>query len=160
MDLSFSLDAQFDPSTTREALIESTWNNWLIERCGDVLGEIAYGRMLATPKDAWRFVPVAAEYIGNEGDRWLRGGFAKSFETVRDWLGEHGAILIGGAPVALSDIAYEYAYLSDLLRWPRDRVAVPACLAPRHRGRVGGGLAGGARDRGRCHSPRIGRGTR
>ncbi|TPI59848.1 DUF3883 domain-containing protein [Mesorhizobium sp. B3-1-3] len=115
VDLSFSLDAQFDPSTTREALIESTWNNWLIERCGDVLGEIAHGRMLATPKDAWRFVPVAAEYIGNEGDRWLRGGFAKSFETVRDWLGEHAAILIGGAPVALSNIAYEYAYLSDLL---------------------------------------------
>lgn len=113
--LSFSLDAQFDPSTTREALIESPWNNWLIERCGDVLGEIAYGRMLSAPKDAWRFVPVAVDYIGNEGDRWLRGGFAKSFETVRDWLGEHAAILIGGAPVALSDIAYEYADLSDLL---------------------------------------------
>ena len=58
--LSFSLDAQFDPSTTREALIESTWNNWLIERCGDVLGEIAHGRMLAAPKEAWCFVPVTA----------------------------------------------------------------------------------------------------
>ena len=115
VDLSFSLDAQFDPSTTREALIESTWNNWLIERCGDVLGEIAHGRMLAAPKDAWRFVPVAAEYIGNEGDRWLRGGFAKSFETARDWLGDHAAILIGGAKVALASIAYEHAGLSDLL---------------------------------------------
>lgn len=115
VDLSFSLDAQFDPSTTREALIESKWNNWLIERCGDVLSEIAYGRMLAAPKEAWRFVPVAAEYIGNEGDRWLRGGFAKSFETARSWLGEHAAILIRGASVALSDIAYEHAGLSDLL---------------------------------------------
>lgn len=115
VDLSFSLDAQFDPSTTREALIESTWNNWLIERCGDVLGEIAHGRMLAAPKDAWRFVPVAAECIGNEGDRWLRGNFAKSFEVARDWLGEHAAILIGGAPVALSNIAYENPDLSDLL---------------------------------------------
>ncbi len=115
VDLSFSLDAQFDPSTTREALIESTWNNWLIERCGDVIGEIAHGRMLAEPKDAWRFVPVAAEHIGNEGDRWLRGAFAKSFETARDWLGNHAAILIGGEPVALSDIAYEHADLSDLL---------------------------------------------
>ncbi len=113
--LSFSLDAQFDPSTTREALIESKWNNWLIERCGDVLGEIAHGRMLASPKDAWRFVPLASEYIGNEGDRWLRGGFANSFESARDWLGEHAAIPIGGAPVALSDIAYEDADLSDLL---------------------------------------------
>jgi hypothetical protein len=115
VDLPFSLDAQFDPSTTREALIESNWNNWLIERCGDVLGEIAHGRLLEAPKDAWRIVPVAAEYIGNEGDRWLRSGFAKSFETARKWLGEHVAIVIGGAPVALSDIAYEYVVLSDLL---------------------------------------------
>lgn len=115
VDLSFSLDAQFDPSTTREALIESKWNNWLIERCGDVLSEIAYGLMLVAPKQSWRFVPVAAEYIGNEGDRWLRGGFAKSFETVRAWLGDYAAILIGDAPVALSNITYEYADLSDLL---------------------------------------------
>jgi len=115
VDLSFSLDAQFDPSTTREALIESTWNNWLIERCGDVLGEIAHGRMLATPKDAWRLVPAAAEYIGNEGDHWLRGSFAKSFDATRDWLGEHGTILIDGEPVALPDIAYEDDDLSGLL---------------------------------------------
>ena len=115
VDLSFSLDAQFDPSTTREALIESTWNNWLIERCGDVLGEIAHGRMLAAPKEAWCFVPVAAEHIGNEGDRWLREAFAKSFENTCEWLGNHAAILIGGESVALSDIAYEYSALSELL---------------------------------------------
>jgi hypothetical protein len=115
VDLPFSLDAQFDPSTTREALIESTWNNWLIERCGDVLGEIAHGCMLAVPKDAWRFMPVVAEYIGNEGERWLRGGFAKSFQTARAWLGNHAAILIGGAPVALSNITYEDPDLIDLL---------------------------------------------
>lgn len=115
VNLSFSLDAQFDPSTTRETLIESKWNNWLIERCGDVLGEIAHGRTLAAPKEAWRFVPVATEYVGNEGDRWLRGGFAKSFENARAWLGDHAAILIGGEPVALSNIAYEYADLSELL---------------------------------------------
>lgn len=115
VELPFSLDAQFDPSTTREALIESTWNNWLIERCGDVLGEIAYGRMLVTPRQAWHFVPVAADHIGNEGERWLRGSFAKSFEAARAWLGDNAAILIGGSPVALSNIAYEDADLSDLL---------------------------------------------
>jgi hypothetical protein len=115
VDLPFSLDAQFDPSTTRETLIESTWNNWLIERCGDVLGEIARGCLLVAPKDAWRLIPVAAEYIGNEGDRWLRSGFAKSFEVMRNWLGENAAILIGGAPVALSGIAYELVELSELL---------------------------------------------
>jgi Domain of unknown function (DUF3883) len=115
VDLPFSLDAQFDPSTTREALIESTWNNWLIERCGEVLGEIAQAHMPAAPKNAWRFIPVADECIGNDGDRWLRGSFAKSFAAARDWIGEHAEILIGGAPVALSDFAYEHADLSDLL---------------------------------------------
>lgn len=115
LNLPFSLDAQFDPSTAREVLIENTWNNWLIERCGEVLGEIAHGRMLEAPKDAWRYVPVAADYVGTEGDRWLRDGFARSFETARDWLGKHAAILIDGAPIALSDIAYEYKDLSDLL---------------------------------------------
>lgn len=113
--LSFSLDAQFDPSTTRETLIESTWNNWLIERCGDVLGEIAHGRMLTAPTDAWRIVPLVSEYIGNEGDHWLHGGFANSFETARVWLGEHAAILIGDEPVALSEITYEHPDVSDLL---------------------------------------------
>lgn len=115
VDLLFSLDAQFDPSTTRETLIESPWNNWLIERCGDVLAEIAHGRMLAEPKDAWRFVPVMAEYIGNEADRWLRSSFAKSFEAVRVWLGQRAAVLIDGTPVTLSEIAYEKVGLSDLL---------------------------------------------
>ena len=98
VDLPFSLDAQFDPSTTREALIESTWNNWLIERCGDVLGEIAHGCMLAAPKEAWRFVPVVAEYIGNEGERWLRGGFAKSFQTARAWLATMRRSLLAKRP--------------------------------------------------------------
>ena len=36
--LPFSIDALFDPSTAREALIENPWNGWLVARCGDVLG--------------------------------------------------------------------------------------------------------------------------
>lgn len=115
IDISFSLDAQFDPSTTREALIESSWNNWLVERCGDVIAEIAIGRMVTNPKQAWRLVPLADEYIGNKGDHWLRGRFSRSFETMRAWLGSHGAIVVGGVTVALSQIAYEDAELSDLL---------------------------------------------
>ena len=39
----FSLDAQFDPSTARDQLLENAWNDWLIDRCAELLADVATG---------------------------------------------------------------------------------------------------------------------
>jgi hypothetical protein len=113
--LSFSIDAQFDPSTAREALIANAWNNWLVQRCGDVLAEIAAGLLVTAPKQAWRFVPLSTEHVGSEADRWLRAGFAASFAAARKRMGERAAIVMQEEPVPLAGIAYEEDELIGLL---------------------------------------------
>jgi hypothetical protein len=49
ISVAFSVDAQFDPSTSREAIIENAWNNWLIDRSAEVAATIARG-MLSSPR--------------------------------------------------------------------------------------------------------------
>ncbi|MBF4560349.1 hypothetical protein H7698_30240 [Pseudomonas sp. p50] len=44
----FSLDAQFDPSTSREDMIHGGWNQWLTEASGQFLGELAIQLMDVT----------------------------------------------------------------------------------------------------------------
>lgn len=115
VDLSFSIDAQFDPSTAREALIENAWNHWLVQRCGDLLAEIASRLLATTPQQGWRFVPLAAEHVGIAADRWLRASFAESFAATRAHVGLHGHIALEGEAVPLRDIAYEDEELSGFL---------------------------------------------
>ncbi|WP_162561696.1 sacsin N-terminal ATP-binding-like domain-containing protein [Yoonia vestfoldensis] len=115
VELPFSIDAQFDPSTAREALIENPWNGWLIARCGDVLAEIAYHALLKDPVKAWYLVPLKSEHIGTEADRWLRRTFDASFEATRQVLGKQGVIQLSGDPVPLDRIAYESDELTSLL---------------------------------------------
>jgi hypothetical protein len=116
--LTMSLDAQFDPSTAREELIENDWNNWLIERCADVLADIATGLLIANPKEAWSLVPLEEEHLGNEKDRWLRGKFSTASERVRNEIGVNASIVVGQECVPLHDLAYEEAILSGLIGVP------------------------------------------
>jgi len=115
IDLSFSIDAQFDPSTAREALIENEWNQWLIKRCGDVLAEVVSHEFLATPVNAWRLVPLPDEHIGTEADRWLRRAFEASFEAARERLGQQATLQFQKAYVRLDRLAYEAEELTGLL---------------------------------------------
>jgi hypothetical protein len=113
--LSFSIDAHFDPSTAREALIENTWNTWLINRCGDVLAEISSGLLVTRPAQAWRLVPLSTEFIGNETDRWLRGSFAAAFKIARDRIGREAKVCLDAGYARLENVAYESKALSGLL---------------------------------------------
>lgn len=113
--LPVSIDAQFDPSTAREALIENTWNGWLVARCGDVLAEIACHALSENPTKAWNLVPLKDEHIGTEADRWLRRTFDASFEAARQLLGKQGVIQLKGANVPLNRIAYESDELSGFV---------------------------------------------
>ena len=95
VSMPFSLDGQFDPSTAREGVIQNDWNEWLIARCGEVVGDVA-GHLLATkPRIAWTLIPVNDEHIGKEEDRWLRARFDATFAQMRVEFGESASVLIG-----------------------------------------------------------------
>lgn len=115
LSLPFSLDAQFDPSTSREAIIENPWNNWLIDRSGEVVANIVAGLMASDPKIAWSLVPIEGESVGEKNDIWLSGKFSSALTAARDWLGQSAVLALPGMMSALVDIAYEDEVLSGLL---------------------------------------------
>ena len=127
--LGFSLDAQFDPSTARDQLIKNDWNNWLIDRCGDLLRNVAAELLAHEPTAAWKLIPLHQEEVGVETDVWLREQFGTALERVRKLLCESGSIMIGRECVPLSAIVYEADSLIGLLS-PKDlEVLVRGCRA-------------------------------
>lgn len=115
VSLPVSIDAPFDPSTTREGLVEDDWNTWLIAQSANVLAAVARGVLATAPEKAWRLVPLADEGVGNSDDTWLSGAFAEGFERVRADLAEYALVKIGTDAIRLSGIAYEAPELSDLM---------------------------------------------
>ena len=113
--LGLSIDAQFDPSTARDQLIQNDWNNWLIDRCADLLGDVAAGLLIHEPTTAWNLVPLQREGVGDDTDVWLRDRFVAAAERVRKRVGSTALIAIGHARVPLSDLVYEAEPLSGLL---------------------------------------------
>ena len=112
--LPFSIDAQFDPSTAREGLIDNAWNKWLIAQCGKVLSTVA-GHLLATaPAKAWSYVPTPDENVGLADDAWPYASFAAAFRQVRADIGA-GYLLVDGQMIALDAIAYESSALEGFL---------------------------------------------
>ena len=113
--LGLSLDAQFDPSTARDQLLQNDWNNWLIDRCADLLGDVAAGLLIHEPTTAWKLIPLRREEVGDETDRWLRNRFGIALERVRQAVRTNGSIAVGPARVPLSATAYEARSMVGLL---------------------------------------------
>ena len=113
--LGLSLDAQFDPSTARDQLIENEWNNWIIERCADLLGDVAAGLLTYEPTTAWRLVPLQREEVSDDTDGWLRDQFRTAFDRVRQAVRTNGSIAVGRERVPLASIAYEAESLIALV---------------------------------------------
>jgi len=113
--LPFALDAQFDPSGSRESIIENGWNEWLIARCGDVAALAARAALVDRPKSAWRFVPLAQDHVGDEGAPWPREDFGASFALSRTAFGDAAKLVSGGMSVQLSETTYETLELAGLL---------------------------------------------
>lgn len=111
----FSLDASFDPSTSREGMIENEWNNWLLDRCADVISHIAGALFSKEPARAWQVVPLLSEHIGSERDRWLRTKFDGALAAMRRTLAKSALVTIGSEGIPFPRIAYEADVLSDLL---------------------------------------------
>lgn len=115
IDLQFSLDAQFDPNTSREAIIENAWNSWLVERTAEIAEDIAAGILIRLPALGWRLVPLESEGVGKKDDPWVRARFAASLEAAREWLRQHGKLLLNGVPTPLAELSYEDETLAGFL---------------------------------------------
>lgn len=130
----FVIDAQFDPSTSREAILDNAWNAWLIEMAGEVLAAAAESLLRDRPQEAWRLLPLPGESIGDAASAWPRERFDLAFAATRELFGEHAVIQDDGSELKLSDLAYEEDELSELLD------AEDAVLLSGRRGFVGPGL--------------------
>ncbi|WP_265318306.1 hypothetical protein, partial [Pseudomonas aeruginosa] len=88
----FSLDAQFDPSTSREDMIHGAWNQWLTEASGQFLGELAIYLAQQRNTLAWLAVPVGVKTDSSSdwlnklfNEQWSKGIEAfKACPTVID----------------------------------------------------------------------------
>ena len=131
VSLPFSIDAQFDPSTTRESLIANPWNRWLIARCGDVVAAIGMAELEREPTGAWRTIPLEAEGVGLALENWPAPQFGAAFSEARRRLAEGGAVGLEGVSALLATLAYEDAGLTrvmdddDLVRLASDHRPLP-----------------------------------
>jgi hypothetical protein len=110
-------------------VIENLWNNWLIERCADVVADIATGLLASEPARAWGMIPLQHEHVGKEEDKWLRDRFDGAFRRMRGELGKNATVFIAPDTVPLASIAYEDVALAGFLG-PAEIVALaPDCQA-------------------------------
>jgi hypothetical protein len=115
VSLPFSIDAQFDPSTAREGLIDNPWNRWLIRQCADVLSSVAVHLLEADPPAAWRWVPLPVEHAGVEGEAWPTKAFDESFTQLRLKVAEGGRLTLHQGNAPFDELSYESAALEGLL---------------------------------------------
>lgn len=131
VSLPFSIDAQFDPSTAREGLIDNAWNKWLIGQCGTMLSAVAQHLLATAPASAWSYMPTPDEYVGLADDVWPHAAFASAFQHARSEVGTV-SLLIDGQMIALDTIAYESSALEgfldddDVRRLAEDAIALSA----------------------------------
>lgn len=112
--LPFSVDAQFDPSTAREELIDNAWNRWLIEALASVVRTVAIALLSQNPQAAWSVIPLSSEKIGTSYDRWPSKEFLEAFKNTRAEIAK-SQLLMNGSRVPLAKTSYEDENLSDLL---------------------------------------------
>lgn len=98
------IDGQFDPDASRERLIDSDWNKWLLRRVGDVLVEAAIDQFSRGSAIAWNAVPMPAENTGTGG--WIGDELEDIFDNVRMNIARRGRIKIGSKLYPWEKISY------------------------------------------------------
>lgn len=98
----FSLDAQFDPSTSREDMIQGPWNSWLTEASGQFLGALAIHLAQQRNTLAWFAVPVSAKT--DSSSEWLNKQFSEQWGKAIDAFKACPTLIDGR--YALSQVSY------------------------------------------------------
>jgi len=111
----FAIDGQFDPSSSREAILDDTWNKWLVDRVGEVVAAAAVTMLRDNPAKGWQLVPLPGDEIGDAGARWPRERFQSALTAARQLFAEHVVVRTASGDFALAELAYESEELSALL---------------------------------------------
>lgn len=111
----FAIDAQFDPSSSRESILDNPWNAWLVQRIGDVLGAAAVSLLEGGSSHAWQLVPVPNDTLGDAGTKWPREAFDTSMAAARTYFADRAIVPAAGVAYGLADLCYEAEELSLLL---------------------------------------------
>jgi hypothetical protein len=127
LSVPFSIDAQFDPSAARDALIDNPWNRWLIAQCGAAVSLIVRHLLITTPAAAWPFAPTIGESIGPPNDRWPTVDFEAAFAGARENIAT-AEIIVAGQTVAVRCLAYESVGLTGFLTADDIRLLKPGSI--------------------------------
>ncbi len=111
--LPFSLDAQFDPDTSREALLTTEWNKWLVSEVAEFLASVVISLFVHSPERAWEMIPLAEEMDFENPN--LESTVRESFKQALARIKRDARIKIQGNDVLLSDLSYEVEALEGLL---------------------------------------------
>lgn len=124
--LNVLLDAQFDPTSSREGIQDNKWNRWLVTKVGEALGQSAAAAFAASPRTAWRFVPVSGEGVTSAG--WPAAEIEAALEDARMRV---AALARFGAErdVPMSALAYEAESLTGLITVDDVMALAPGTLA-------------------------------
>lgn len=111
--LPFSIDAQFDPDTSREALLPTAWNKWLIGEMAEFLASLVTGMLADDPQRAWEMIPLAAEMKFENAP--LEASVREALQGALDKIKNISRITISGHDELLTDISFEVKELEGLL---------------------------------------------
>jgi hypothetical protein len=111
----FAIDAQFDPSSSRENILDDGWNKWLVDQVGEVLAAAAVAMARHDPAAGWQLVPLPGDTIGDAGTRWPRERFDSALANARRVFVEDVVLRTVSGDFALGELAYESEELSALL---------------------------------------------
>lgn len=123
--LNVLFDAQFDPTSSREGVQDNKWNKWLVAQLGEALGQIAAATFSATPRDAWRLVPVAGEGVTTAG--WPADEIEAALGHARERFAELARYGPDGN-VSMAGLAFEAAPLTGLVTQEDLTVLAPGSL--------------------------------
>jgi hypothetical protein len=108
-DLPVSLNAQFDPESSRRSITHRPWNSWLFARLADLVGAIAVARFAEEPRGAWQAVPLIKETDAD--DPWLDEQLVTLATTAQKRVAK--TVRLGGGDV--DSLVYESPPLERVL---------------------------------------------
>ena len=127
--LPYSVSAQFDPDTSRDGLLQSDWNAWLLESIGQLAAQVVEHRLQTDPRGAWTAVGLLEEVPDpSEAGEWLstllKGVVRRQQSAAADTV-----VYVDGDESCLKDMAYEVGELDGLLNEPDETRLRPDELA-------------------------------
>ena len=135
----FSIDAPFDPVSSRTGILDNRWNRWMIGTIGTVGAVLVRGLLDTRPDLAWPLIVLPKECVRAHGHDWVELEFGAALETMREAAVAARVRLPAGAFVGPSaakdatvdwhDLCYEAIEWEDLLS-PDDLTLLYPGLVP------------------------------